>query len=51
MCQHDFGGRRIFQNHGGAKWTAARENLRVPGFVGEDLALSFLDRLRGRWGG
>jgi hypothetical protein len=49
MCQHDFEGRRIFQHRSRAKWTVSRQNPRVPGFIGEELALAFLDRLRGQW--
>jgi ADP-heptose:LPS heptosyltransferase len=49
MCQHDFEGRRVFQHRSRAKWTVSRANPRVPGFIDEDLALSFLDRLRERW--
>jgi hypothetical protein len=51
ICQHDFEGSRIFQHRGRAKWTVSRKNPRVPGFIGEEWAISFLDRLRGRWGG
>jgi hypothetical protein len=50
MCQHDLEGRWILQHRGRAKWTVSGANRRVPGFVGEDQAFSFLDRLRGQWG-
>ena len=51
MCQHDFEGRRVFQHRNQAKWTLYGDNPRVPGFLQEDTALTFLEDLRRRWAG
>src|SRR5665213_178283 len=61
MCQHDFGGRRIFQHRNFGKWTLNGErgenpgflthdiDVRVPGFMYEDECREHLEVLRGRW--
>ncbi|MEX2119338.1 MAG: hypothetical protein WD847_07075 [Pirellulales bacterium] len=51
ICQHDFDGRRIFQHRVGDKWRLAEGNLRVAGFVDEELCFGFLAELRARWNG
>jgi len=51
MCQHDFGGKRIFQHRNLAKWELHGENRRISGFLKEDECFGFLDELRREWSG
>ena len=51
MCQHDFGGRRVFQHRNGDKWNFRRENQRIAGFLFEEECLADLAELRGLWDG
>lgn len=48
MCQHDFGGRRIFQHRNMAKWSLTG-NRRIKEFMHEEQCLRFLAELRDRW--
>ena len=50
FCEHDFGGRRIFQ-HRLLKWRFTRENERIPGFLYEEECRQALNELRGKWTG
>ena len=62
MCQHDFGGRRIFQHRNFGKWTMNGEcgngvgflrytsDLIVPEFTHERECFACLNRLRAAWG-
>jgi Mannosyltransferase putative len=54
ICQHDFGGRRIFQHRWSADWTVLFENKRINGFLYDNECRHFLQELRallqGRWG-
>jgi len=50
MCQHDFGGRIIFQHRNLAKWRLPFwRNRRVAGFVYEAECLDFLRDLSDKW--
>jgi hypothetical protein len=51
MCQHDFGGRRIFQHRNTAKWELFSENTRVPDFKHEEDCLAYLAQLARVWTG
>jgi ADP-heptose:LPS heptosyltransferase len=51
MCQHDFGGRRLFQHRNTDKWDLFLSNLQVPGFRFEAECRRHLRRLRRRWDG
>ena len=48
FCEHDFGGRRIFQ-HRLLKWRFTRENERIPGFLYEEECREYLNELREKW--
>ena len=51
MCQHDFGGTRVFQHRNMDKWRYDGGNRRIYGFEHEDLCREFLAELRQRWSG
>ena len=51
MCQHDFGGERIFQHRNTLKWQLVGENERVEGFCFENECLGYLEELRKLWNG
>ncbi|MEY2408931.1 MAG: hypothetical protein QOF48_1601 [Verrucomicrobiota bacterium] len=51
MCQHDFGGRRIFQHRNMAKWRLFGDNPPVPGFEFEEECLAYLGELGKKWNG
>ena len=46
MCQHDFGGKLLFQHRSMMKWDLNQENVKIPGFMFEGQCLKFLDGLR-----
>ena len=50
MCQHDFGGNRIFQHRNRAKWEL-RRNRALPGFWFESDCLIYLWELADQWDG
>lgn len=51
MCQHDFAGERIFQHRNLDKWSLARgANVKVGGFIDEDVCQDFIEQLRREWG-
>jgi ADP-heptose:LPS heptosyltransferase len=50
MCQHDFGGRRIFQHRHSFKWACDR-STKVPGFKFEAECVEFCSRLDEQWNG
>lgn len=49
LCQHDFGGRRIFQHRDRHKWTLDGENPSIDGFLLDPECLALLDELRDKW--
>ena len=49
MCQHDFGGQRLFQHRNLAKWRVRGGNRRVEGFELEEVCLGFTDELAALW--
>ncbi len=49
MCQHDFGGRRIFQHRNTDKWELSLNNRRVDGFIYEEECRGYILRLRELW--
>lgn len=51
MCQHDFGGRRIFQHRNSHKWDLFAANKRVEGFLHEEECRGYLRMLRKLWDG
>jgi len=51
MCQHDFGGRRLFQHRNMAKWRLFGTNPRIRGFRYEAKCLDFLRDLGRQWCG
>lgn len=48
MCQHDFGGDRIFQHRNMAKWSFY-DNPRIADFIHEDLCLLLVEELKHLW--
>lgn len=51
LYQHDFQGRCLFQHRNQDKWDYDGGNIRIPGFVHEELCFELLDRLRRHWDG
>jgi ADP-heptose:LPS heptosyltransferase len=51
MCQHDFGGRRLFQHRNTDKWDLLLRNQSVPDFWFEAECREYLEQLRRRWDG
>jgi hypothetical protein len=49
MCQHDFGGRRLFQHRAHDKWTLRGRNRNVDGFQWERECRAYLDELAEVW--
>lgn len=49
MCQHDFGGRRVFQHRNLAKWDLFEKNRKVEGFLYEHECRQALEELRQKW--
>lgn len=45
MCQHDFGGRRIFQHRNFAKFSLTGPNRRIGGFLHEERCFEYLREL------
>jgi hypothetical protein len=48
LCQHDFGGRRVFQHRSGDKWSLSG-NPRSSGFLFEEECRELVQRLREIW--
>jgi hypothetical protein len=51
MCQHDFGGRRVFQHRNCDKWDLFARNKRIAGFLYEAECFDYLSELRQVWDG
>jgi hypothetical protein len=52
MCQHDFGGRIVFQHRNLAKWELpVARNKRIGGFQYEQQCIDFLKELEAKWTG
>jgi len=49
LVQFDPDGKRLFQHRSNAKWTIAKRNIRVPGFLYEEECLALLQELEDRW--
>lgn len=49
LTHHDFDGNTLFQHRIHSKWQLFSRNSRLPGFVHEDLCLSFVEDLRRSW--
>jgi len=49
LVQFDPDGKRLFQHRCNSKWTIAKRNIRVPGFLYEEECLALLQELEDRW--